>query len=269
MRSRRRSRAPLEEENLDRWLVSYADFITLLFAFFVVLYAVSSINEGKYRQVTESLTAAFDAAPRSLEPIQVGELNREVNDKVIETVSKTPTNTSVADTDSSIKNLRKMANAIEQEMLAALPPDDVTLRRSEQWLELEFDSRILFPSGTASLVPLSKGLLKKIAQILANHPNPINVEGFTDNQPVNTAKFPSNWELSASRAASVVQLFSENGVEPSRMAAIAYGQYRPIASNKTSEGRKMNRRVVVAILAGDLNVQQRQQKNAQNIFNLE
>lgn len=256
MRRRSKKHIKSEVENLDRWMISYADFITLLFAFFVVLYAISSINEGKYRQVTESLTEAFDSIPKSLEPIQVGDINREINDKVIETPQK---KTATNETQSDSQNLKEMADAIEMEMLSVLPFEDVTIRRSKQWLEVEFDSRILFPSGQANLVVNAKDLLQKIAGILAKYPNPINVEGFTDDVPINTERFPSNWELSASRAASVVQLFGRNGIEPSRMAAIAYGEYRPIASNKTPEGRKMNRRVVIAVLAKDFNIQQQRQ----------
>ncbi|MDX1810974.1 MAG: flagellar motor protein MotD [Gammaproteobacteria bacterium] len=254
MRKRRRL-AATEDEKLDRWLISYADFITLLFAFFVVLYAISTINEGRYRQVTESLTAAFDVTPKSMEPIQVGDINREINDRIIELPVKRPPGT---------ENLKEMADAIEKEMLALLPKDDITIRRSKQWLEIELNSEILFSSGSSNLTQNSRFLLSKVADILANFPNPINVEGFTDNQPISTAQFPSNWELSAGRAASVVHLFSRLGIEPGRMAAIAYGEHRPIASNDTAEGRRKNRRVVIAVLAGDMNVKtQRQQQNAE------
>ena len=154
-----------EDEKLDRWLISYADFITLLFAFFVVLYAISSINEGKYHQVISSLTEAFDVPPKSLEPIQVGEINREVNDKVIETkLDKQASESEQKDSN----NLKAMANAIEKEMLAVLTSEDVTIRRSKQWLEVEFDSQILFPSGSSTLVQESQSLLFKIAGILSN-----------------------------------------------------------------------------------------------------
>jgi len=258
---RRQRQLLQEDEKLDRWLVSYADFITLLFAFFVVLYAISSINESKYLKVTESLTAAFDVTPKSMEPIQVGEISRDSSDNIIEKP--------IDKLASEMQNLKEMGDLIEKEMLSSLPTDDVTIRRSKQWLEIEFDSGVLFPSGSSNLVHHSRGVLSKIAGILSNYPNPVNVEGFTDNKPINTERFPSNWELSASRAASVVHLFAKSGIEPSRMAAIAYGEHRPIASNKTLEGRRKNRRVVVAVLASDINIQQkRQQANAVNAAGL-
>lgn len=248
----RRKRHPFDEdEKLDRWLVSYADFITLLFAFFVVLYAISSINENKYKQVTKSLTAAFKVTPKSLKPIQVGEISRDSKDNVIHK----PLNENATETES----LKQMADAIQKEMLALLPAKDVVLRRSKDWLEIELSSQILFASGDARLIPHAQVLLQKIAAILANYPNPINVEGYTDDQPINTERFPSNWELSATRAVSVVHLFARSGIDPERIAAIAYGEHRPIASNATPAGRKKNRRVVVTVLASNINIPYKRQ----------
>lgn len=234
-----------EEENLDRWLVSYADFITLLFAFFVVMFAVSSLNEGKFKEVTESLVAAFKAVPKSLEPIQIGEVSRDNINDVIETPKKNipkPTDTIFFE----------KANQIEKNMMELIKLDELTLKRSDKWLEVEINTRILFASGDARLVDTAIPILTKVASILAPYPNPINVEGFTDNIPISTTRFPSNWELSAARAATVVHLFSKAGVEPGRMSAIAYGEFRPKADNNSVKGRLENRRVVIAILAQNI-----------------
>ncbi len=247
-----RRRQHEEPENLERWLVSYADFITLLFAFFVVLYAISSVNEGKYRVLSSSLVEAFDTIPRSIKPVQVGEINRIKRDSLIDNAGL-PEHDSPADEygneDPSRLNLAAMADEIEQAMRDLIEREMINVRRSDNWLEVEINTNILFASGSATLVEPSEPVLRKIAKILAPFPNPINVEGFTDNLPINTTVYPSNWELSAARAASVVHLFSRHGVVPDRMTALGYGEHRPVADNGTSAGRSRNRRVVLAILA--------------------
>jgi len=246
----RRKRRQLESENLDRWLVSYADFITLLFAFFVVMYAISSVNEGKYKQVSTSLISAFKTVPKSLEPIQVGDISRSKNKNVIDT----PLQKFETDDEKKEENLKELGDKIEMEIMNSISSDEITLRRSEDWLEVEMNSSILFQSGEFQLVNSAKPILSNIAKILAPYPNPINVEGFTDNVPIHTDTMRSNWELSAARAATVVHLFSKAGIAPSRMSAIGYGEFRPLTSNQTLDGRLKNRRVVVAILAKDMNI---------------
>ena len=236
-----------DEEKLDRWLVSYADFITLLFAFFVVMFAVSNINEGKLEEVTSSLIKAFNATPRALDPIQVGDVSRSPKDKIVETDMPAQGGSG----EQPVSSLKELASKMELAMMDLISLEEITVRRTDQWLEIEINTSILFDSGSSSLVVTSQPILQKIAKILAPHPNPINVEGFTDNIPISTRAFPSNWELSAARAASVVHLFSKEGIEPSRMSAIGYGEFRPIASNDNQEDRRKNRRVVVAVLADD------------------
>lgn len=243
----RKKRIFQEEEKLDRWIVSYADFITLLFAFFVVMFAASNINEGKLQEVTKSLIEAFKTTPKSLEPVQVGEVSRSPNDKVI----PTELTAQGGEGKTKLNNLKVLADKMESQMMDLIAQDQITVRRSENWLEIEINESILFGSGSINLVGSSNPVLQKIAKILAPFPNPINVEGFTDNIPINTTQFRSNWELSAARAATVVHLFSKEGIEPSRMSAIGYGQFRPVADNTSAQGRQKNRRVVVAILADE------------------
>jgi chemotaxis protein MotB len=268
-----------EHENHERWLISYADFITLLFAFFVVMYSVSSVNEGKYRVLSDSLVAAFRSSARSVEPIQVGELSKsskqpgiikglidqggnmhQFDQKTISPFKSEKMNTGSkgesAPPDSgdnaakrrARETIDKMANAIEKSMSKLIQQDLVAVRRNDLWVEVEIKTSILFPSGSAMLQPEALPILSEIADILKDFPNPIHVEGFTDSVPINTVAFPSNWELSAGRAASVVHLFTKDGVEPRRMAAIGLGEYRPIADNSTAEGRNKNRRVVLLIM---------------------
>ncbi len=270
-------RKPVEEhENHERWLVSYADFITLLFAFFVVMYAVSSVNEGKYRVLSDSLTAAFRTPTRSLDPIQIGQVARTISsgefpvdgDPTLIALPIPVTPDEIPNIESPLSRsgpgipengdvrgfedpgIDEIADEITAAMGGLIKDDLIDVRRDERWLEVEIKSSILYPSGSARLAPAAFPMLEQLAEILAPFPNPIHVEGFTDNVPIHTATFLSNWELSAARAASVVHLFTDYGVAPERMAAIGYGEFKPIASNNTPEGRAKNRRVVLVIMPG-------------------
>ena len=270
-----------EHENHERWLVSYADFITLLFAFFVVMYAISSVNEGKYRVLSESLEVAFSDSPlRTIEPIQVGELARvpEVNLADARATRDLPREEPLMrlegpglepipiqkmaegqpepkkDLDSiNQREERPDIHSIADELTEALGPlideELIEVRQKSRWVEVEMKSHILFESGSARLSPKATPLLTQLASVLSRFGNPIRVEGFTDNQPISTAVYPSNWELSAARAASVVHLFSTLSITPERMAAIGHGEQRAIADNSTPEGRQKNRRVVIVVSA--------------------
>jgi len=224
-----------EHENHERWLVSYADFITLLFAFFVVMYAVSSVNEGKYRVLSDALVSAFRSSPKSMEPIQVGNLaksphetdlaqrtnpntlkrpdmliSKPVKDQQIKSddpQTKSPTQAenseSGAGEKQALDSLNSIAEQIERAMAGLIQQNLVKVRRDEFWLEVEINTNILFPSGDAHLQPEAKPILNELARILRNFDNNIKVEGFTDNVPISNMIYPSNWELSASRSASV------------------------------------------------------------------
>lgn len=237
-----------EHENHERWLVSYADFITLLFAFFVVMYSISSVNEGKYRVLSDSLISAFKAAPKSMEPIQIGKEEKSPGDKDAVSKPRIPLPMTSKEGGNDGETLNKMAGKIEQAMAGLIAKGLVSVKKSKLWLEVEINTNILFPSGSAHLQDEAKPALSEIAQILRDFPNPVRVEGFTDNKPINTVVFPSNWELSSARSASVVHLFMDNGVNPERMAAVGYGEYKPFDDNTTEDGRNRNRKVVIVIL---------------------
>jgi len=125
------------------------------------------------------------------------------------------------------------------------------VRRHGVWVEVEIRTDILFPSGVATLSPQAQNVLNQLSETLKPFPNNIRVEGHTDNRPIKSAAFPSNWELSAARAASVVHLFTKSGMDPSRLAVIGLGEYRPAQSNDTEQGRNINRRVLLVILSGN------------------
>ena len=254
-----------EHENHERWLVSYADFITLLFAFFVVMYAISSVNEGKYRVLSDAMIAAFRSPTKSLEPIQIGQnikapldMRTDIRpDATMITGIRVPIEEQPVvkvdersmQTEKDKRNMRKISDKIMKAMSGLIDDKLINVRRTDKWIEVEISSKVLFESGGALLQYEAVPILVDLAKILRQFPNSIRVEGFTDNLPINTSVYPSNWELSAARAASVVHLLTDEGVDPKRLAAIGYGEYRPIADNSTPEGRARNRRVVIFILS--------------------
>ncbi|MGR9071577.1 MAG: flagellar motor protein MotD [Gammaproteobacteria bacterium] len=279
---RRRRKTPQDNENLDRWLISYADFITLLFAFFVVMYAISSVNEGKYKVLSSSLDVAFSKLQSSHHIIDSYELTKRRGDTEVGGIdcqspkinpinlgspmtTISPIRFSYLVNEEAKKN-RKLAGEIELEKSRLktvskrleeifgpfIDQKMVELKRHELWVELVLKSEILFESGEAELSAEAVPVLKKIAEIIGKAPNTLHVEGHTDNLPISTPKFPSNWELSASRAASVVRLLAKGGVNPANMLAIGYGEFHPVADNTFEEGRKKNRRVVLVLLSQTL-----------------
>jgi chemotaxis protein MotB len=270
--SRRRRQSHEEHENLERWLVSYADFITLLFAFFVVMYAISSVNEGKYRVLSETLSAVFTVQPRSDDPIQVGETPRDVlalpdGPLAANQVNLDPGGEAQGETDPGIDpgsdTGTHSSDRFREDGAATRISDEVTISLQDyidqglvsisqtgDRLEIEMKDRMLFSSGTARLSRDALSALRALSDSLKRIPSHLQVEGHTDNVPIATAAFPSNWELSAARAASVVHFFARSGVEPWRMSAVGLGEHRPIAENADDKGRAANRRVTIVVLTG-------------------
>ena len=271
-----------EHVNHEAWAIPYGDLITLLLAFFVVMYAMSTLNEGKYRVLSDALNAEFRGPPRSMQPVQIGEKQRGTSpdQDVIasqallstapgQIVDPTPFEDQQADQQHSATNearprstaaddlagrteeMNGVAAGIEAAMANLIRERMVAVRRHGLWVEVEIQSDILFPSGIAALSPLAVSVLAPLGDALKAIPNPLRVEGHTDNVPIKKREFPSNWELSAARAASVVHLFAQRGVDPSRLTVIGLGEFRPMKSNDTEEGRSANRRVVLVILGSD------------------
>jgi chemotaxis protein MotB len=248
--SKRRKRTIVESDNVDRWLVSYADFITLLFAFFVVMYAISSVNDGKYRVLSDTLIEAFKTPPKAIQPIQAGKPQQSQISPLENKIGvPKPSQIESLPLEQQEQPLARITNRIKHNLQTLVERNFITVTSNKLWVEVEINTSILFSSGSAELELESDEPLKKLAGLLAEIPNYVDVEGYTDNLPINNAVYPSNWELSAARAASVVELFIKYGVEPKRLSVIGYGQYRPIANNDSIEGRRQNRRIRVVILA--------------------
>jgi chemotaxis protein MotB len=240
-------------------MVSYADFITLLFAFFVVMYAVSSVNEGKYRVLSESLSKAFSISAQTLEPIQIGDIKRSGDPKSIEFI-KRPVVIDRSDTpapvpkprtgevrDAGDKPLKVLFDGLRAAVAEITDKGLIKVNTNEFGVEIEISTSILFNSGEAILSENAKPVMRKLAAVLMPFPHEVNVQGYTDNIPIQSAIYPSNWQLSAARAASVVQLFSQLGMQPERLSATGFGEYRPASDNETDEGRQANRRVVIFV----------------------
>ncbi len=253
-----------EHENHERWLVSYADFITLLFAFFVVMYSVSSVNEGKYRVLSESMVSAFRSSTKSLEPIQIGSSAKSPAAAVVQPRRSPMVMPSLSNHIPSKRRegegkgkgqkraeeeLARLGRAISGALKMLVDEDLVKIHRKKNWVEVEIKDSVLFGQGNAKLQGKAVVVLKKLADILRKVGNPLRIEGYTDDQPVRSRRYPTNWDLSLARAASVVKLFEKEQVSPWRMSAAGFGEYRPVASNALPEGRARNRRVVLVILA--------------------
>lgn len=286
-----------EHERHEAWAIPYGDLVTLLLAFFVVMYSISSVNEGKYRVVSDSLTEAFHGTPHSPQPITLGQsqvqpieqqlplsqVNRMIAaglpaprllsqteppkpqlvlthgdhtaDSHTTAVSGGAPPPSVAppstDHAAAQAELAQVAADVGAALRALIASGQVTVHQHETWVGVDISTDILFDSGVARLSPKALTVMQRLADTLKPWPNAIRVEGHTDDRPINTAAFPSNWELSAARAASVVHLFMDRGVVPGRMAVLGFGPYRPVAANTSAAGRNANRRVELVILSRD------------------
>jgi chemotaxis protein MotB len=241
----RRARKVEEHENHERWLVSYADFITLLFAFFVVMYAISTLNEGKYRVLADSLIHAFRNDPVvTAQSTGLAPINR--------TTAALPVRAPQQRIDPLRKEkaakLMDLASRIQDALQPLVQKGQVRLTQLPHGLAVEISASVLFAPAQAALQPESVAALSAVAELLASGTQEIRVEGHTDNLPIASAVFPSNWELSSARASSVVRLFLATGVPAARLVAVGYADNRPVEANDTVEGRARNRRVTLMIL---------------------
>jgi chemotaxis protein MotB len=305
------------DEPHEAWAIPYGDLVTLLLAFFVVMYSMSSVNAGKYRVLSNSLSEAFRGVPNSqpssntdttpLQPIAQRLPLTQVHSMIAaglpdhQLLTLPPDSASAATLAAGVvraapgapgaaaassaaselpavaganrgattagaamapsgatageANSERELNRVAADVSAALGPliatGQVHVRRYSSWVAVDISTDILFPSGVARLSRPAVQALERLAAVLAPWPNAVRVEGHTDNRPIDTRQFPSNWELSAARAASVVHLFMDRGISPGRLAVLGFGQYQPVASNQTAAGRNANRRVAVVILGSN------------------
>ena len=283
-----RKRLTDEPDNHDRWLISYADLMTTMFAFFVVLYAMSSVQEMKFQELSSSLGTALG---NTIPPHPSSDTITNVPSLPEQTSTPLPTASPLTDptleqepfsfetqgtdpepqtstapveekpklTDDDmlqqleIKKEKSQMQAIATELEKRLAPlinqGKVHVNLSNWGISVELNASILFPAAEAKLNPESFETLRSIASILKDQPQSIHVAGHTDNKMIKTPSFPSNWELSSARAGSVVRLLIDAGIEPKRLAAIGFADNQPVDTNSTNEGRMRNRRVQLSIMA--------------------
>ena len=257
--------------NHEAWAIPYADLMTLLLAFFVVMYAVSVVNEGKYRVMSNSIIEAFNGSSHVIAPMPQTRAQPHNIDPAIASPASQPgaatipvsvpipgrpqmvraVDSRAASSSSEKRNLDTIRDQVVRALQPLIDKQMVVVRKTTTWLEVELRTDILFPSGVARLSPQANDVLNSLASILKPFPNTVRIEGYTDDRPINTALFPSNWELSAARAASVARLFTEQGVDPTRLGIMGLGEFHPTADNATEDGRNRNRRVLVVVLSED------------------
>lgn len=242
--ARRKKRTDFD--NHDRWLISYADFITLLFAFFVVMYSISSVNESKYKEVSDSLSDAFDGKQKydsgtqpaksqgqpdtlvDMSTVRLGEQQRTIRER-----------------------MKTIAGGLVQIMAPMIKRGEMSIVQSRRGIVIDISAHALFGTGEATLQSGSIEALKQVAAVLAKEEYAIEVEGHTDDIPIATAQFPSNWELSSARASSVVKLLLDHGVAAKRLAAVGLASNQPVAPNNSPENRARNRRVTITVLSAN------------------
>lgn len=240
---RRRRRIASDHDNHDRWLISYADFITLLFAFFVVMYAVSAVNESKYRVLASSLGDAFGRSSVSEAPVPqlpTVMLPPEVSQRTLKQQQAIEEQA----------HMTEVAGNLLDVMAPLVKEGKVRVTQSRRGVSIEINANVLFEPGRAELEPQSLAVLRAVANTLKNEPFNLEITGHTDVVPISNSVFASNWELSAVRATSVVRLLADNGIATERLLAIGREASKPIDSNETAEGRARNRRVELMILSG-------------------
>lgn len=256
--------------NQERWLVSYADFITLLFAFFVVMYSISQVNQSKYRVLSETFVQAFNQPNDSkanpvpqeqtnpsndvIAPVNMGKTaTEEANPSqqiVIVTDTAKPEMNAQSNTTASTPTsdeLTQISDLVNEKFSQLINDQMIKVSSNELWLQIELNDSILFPSGGVDPSVQARAIFDEIAEILKNYSNPIQVEGFTDNVPISNSRYPTNWELSSARATEIVKYLAGRGVTPERLAAVGYGEFQPVASNETEAGRAQNRRVAIMV----------------------
>ncbi len=257
-----------KESNGDRWLLTYSDLITLLMIFFVIMYASSTVNATKYKQLSQSLNAAFDGGSgKSIVGDQSGvsvlDSSGTTTSKIKIVDNATAVSKAVAEAKAAAAaKASASAKTLEENKMEAIKKNvdtylkknglssSVSTKIDERGLAVSLNSTLLFDIGKANVINTSTKKLISIGKMLNNVNNYIRIEGHTDSIPISNNEFSSNWQLSAIRATNVTELLiSKSGINPKRISAVAYGENRPVASNSTQAGKAKNRTVDIIILS--------------------
>ena len=243
--ARRKKR--IDHDNADRWLISYADFITLLFAVFVVLYAISSVNEAKYKVFSDSLSIAFTNQPSQSSNAIITNKQEQILKALVDRRTAR-----LGEQQRKIQErMKAIADGMSQVMAPMIGQGLVSVSQTKRGVEIDISASSLFKPGEAKLQPAAVEVLHQVAAVLSAEDQPIEVEGHTDDVPISTPLFPSNWELSAARASSVVRMLIAHGVPERRLSAVGMAANQPLVANDSAENRARNRRVSITILSPD------------------
>ena len=224
----------------------------MLFAFFVVMYSISSVNKGKYETFSESLDQALfhnEKVQKEAEPIQIGVIPTVVQPIELPNLATAEERELSEEILHEKQRLSEVSEQFQNVLQPYVESKLVGIKKHDFWVELEMNSELLFASGKAELSTKAIPVLEKVAEVIRDVPNVINVEGYTDNVPISTGFYPSNWDLSSARATSVVKQLVKNNIPATRLSAVGYGEFHPIADNKDEEGRFKNRRVVLVLMS--------------------
>jgi chemotaxis protein MotB len=238
----------VDRDNHERWLISYADFVTLLFAFFVVMYAISSVNELKYKSFSDSLSNAFANQPAAAESKRVSNESEQLLKFLVDKRT--------ARLGEQQRKYQERMNKLSANLAQLLGPliDQhlVGVSSSRRGVVIDVSASLLFNTGEAELQPGALEVLRQVAIVLGAEELPVEVEGHTDDIPIATTQFPSNWELSSARASSVVRMLISNGMPEQRLAVVGLAATQPVAPNDSPENRARNRRVSITLVSPGL-----------------
>jgi chemotaxis protein MotB len=230
----RRKKREEDKENLERWLLTYADLITLLLAFFIILYVFSKQDSKRYEAMTMQLKAIFSGGTGVVDE------GGRTGAQVLEGNVEGPSNVEIR------RQLEAQINSMSQ---TDGQENNISVITDERGIVISIMDKAFYDTGKADLKDRARDTLSRIAPVIKTLPNEIRIEGHTDNVPINTAEFKSNWELSVRRATEVVQyLIEKGGISPKRISAAGYGEYRPVAANDTDTNRAMNRRIEIIVV---------------------
>ncbi|MBP2651177.1 MAG: Motility protein N-terminal domain containing protein [Firmicutes bacterium] len=245
--SRKRHSAEHHEEHADEsWLIPYADILTLLLALFIVLFATSQVDQKKFEQMAQSLNVAFNGSPSMLEHMQQAPQSSQASEPPANQMPSPGARSWQQETTQLSEAKKMMDKYIEENNLSG----GLETALLDEGLMIRIKDNALFPSGSAVLLPQSKEFAAQIAKLLIPLPQQVVVSGHTDNMPINTREFPTNWDLSSKRALNFMKflLAQDSNLKPERFSSTGLGEYRPIVMNDSEEGRAKNRRVEVMVL---------------------
>ena len=265
MLRRRLRHHQLKSQHTERWLVSYADYMTIMFAFFVVLYAIAINKEDNIKVLSDSLEHVFDKSAKQYsqqgngvngDALLLERVTPEAEILYGESIQEQEQGPMLLDGQSDNSNISQrhlgkpldsLLAKLQSSLIDEIRSGEASLELSQDWLVIELNSGLLFASGSAVAHNKAKEIVKKIEAIIASVDNYIRVRGYTDNETIRNEIFRSNWELSVARATSILVELERLGIESARMAIEGYGQYSPFADNDTEAGRAENRKVVIAL----------------------